>query len=165
MSVVAVRPVVTRIGDELFNRLQRLAAGSSPYAAVYEVVRPTRLSDYTPRHLQIVLTKESEEEVPELMCPGNPPALAFKQTYAIRCHVLPSEKDPTPVDEYCEVFRAEVVKAVCEFTRWETFGGLALLADWLGTGDTDSDGGIDGVTVRLAITYRVDEGNPYNVRA
>ena len=165
MSVVASLPVVSRIADELFNRLNKLTAGFSPFTAVYEVVRSQRLGQYTPRHLQIVLTKGAIEEVPELSCPGNPPAIAWRQVFDIRCHVLPSEKDPTPIDTYCEVMAADVVRAVCDPTRWHTFGGLAINAEWLATEDINSDGGMDGVNVPIAITYRVDEGNPFNVRA
>lgn len=165
MSVVTVRPVVYRIADELFNRLQTLAAGASEYTRVYEVVKPTRLAQYTPRHLQIIVTKGEAEELPDLMCPGNPPAIAWKQTFNIRCHVLPSEKDTTPVDEYCDVFEADVIRVVCGYTNWHTFGGLAINAEWKPAEAIDSDGGIDGVNVPIAITYRVDEGNPYNVRA
>jgi hypothetical protein len=164
MSVVESLPVVSRITSELFDRLNKLTAGFSPFSAVYEVVRPTRLGQYTPRHLQIVLTKGSVEEVPELMCPGNPPAIAWRQVFDIRCHVMPSEKDPTPVDTYCEVMAADVVRVVCEPSGWWRFGGTAINAEWLAQEDINSDGGPDGVNVPIAITYRVDEGNPFNVR-
>jgi hypothetical protein len=165
MSVISVRPVVSRIADELFARLQRLAAGDSDYTQVYEVIKPTRLGQYTPRHLQIVVTKGTAEELTELSCPGNPPSIAWKQTFNIRCHVMPSEKDPTPVDEYCEVFEADVIRIVCNYSRWWTFGELAINAEWLPSESIDSDGSFDGMNVPIAITYRVDEGNPYNVRA
>ena len=164
MSVVESLPVVSRITSELYDRLNKLAAGFSPFTSVYEVVRPLRLGQYTPRHLQIVLTKGPSEEVPELMCPGNPPAIAWRQRFDIRCHVMPSEKDPTPIDTYCEVMAADVVRAVCEPSRWYTFGGLAIDTAWLPHEDINSDGGPDGVNVPIVITYRVDEGNPFNVR-
>ena len=164
MSITASYPVVTRIGSELFDRLQKLAAGYSPFTALYEVVRPTRNADYTPRHLQIVLTKADPEEVTELGCPGNPPAIAWRQRFDIRCHVLPSEKDSTPIDTYCEVMAADVVRVVCDATRWHTFAELAINAEWLPTEMIVSDA-IAGVVVPIAITFRTDEGNPFNVRA
>ena len=165
MSIVATLPVVTRIGDELFNRLNRLTAGYSDYTYVYEVVRATRIAQYTPRHLQIILTKGDRERRPENDCFGNPQGLAYAQRFDIRCHVLPSELDDTPIDQYCEVFEADIVKTVCDATRWHTFGELAINAEWIEPEAIVSEGGIGGVNVPIAVVYRIDEGNPYNVRA
>lgn len=165
MSVIGARPVVSRIADELFQRLKKLAAGYSVYCAVTEVIRPTRLGGYTPKNLQIVMTKGDNERVNELDCPGNPPALAHRQTFNIRCHVLPSELDLTAVDEYCEVMEAAVKMVVTDATRWECFASQAITADWLPTEPIQSDGSFDGVNVPIAVLYRVDEDNPYNVRA
>jgi hypothetical protein len=164
VSVVESLPVVTRIGDELFDRLNKLTAGWSSFTAAYEVIQPKRLGDYTPRHLQIVLTRGQQDELVELMCPGNPPARAWRQVFDIRCHVLPSEKDPTSVDTYCDIIAADVVRVVCEPSRWYTFGELAINAEWQPLETINSDGGIDGVNVPIAIAYRTDEGNPFNVR-
>jgi hypothetical protein len=165
MSVIAVRPVVSRIADELYQRLMRLTAGYSVYCPVVEVIRPTRLGGYTPKNLQIVLTKGSDERVTELDCPGNPPSEAHKQIFNIRCHVLPSEKDTTAVDELCEVMEACVKQVVVDATRWHDFASLAINAEWLAVENIDSDGSFDGVNVPIAITYRTDENNPFNVRA
>lgn len=150
---------------ELFDRLQKLTAQYSVYSPVSEVIRPTRLGGYTPKHLQIVLTKGDDERAAELDCPGNPPAEAHRQIFNIRCHILPSEKDPTPVDEYCEVLEADVKRVVTDVTRWECFAGNAITAEWLATENVDSDGSSDGINVPIAITYRTDENNPFNVRA
>ena len=165
MSVIEARPVISRIADELFNRLQKLMAEYSILCPVTEVIRPTRLGGYTPKNLQVVLTKGAVEEVLELMCPGNPPAIAWRQVFNIRCHVLPSEKDPTPVDEYCEVMEAAVKMVVTDASRWEGMAELAINSEWLPTENIDSDGSFDGVNVPIAITYRVDENDPYTVRA
>lgn len=164
MSVAAARPIVTRIEQELFDRLQKLAAGWSDHVYVTEVVRPKRLSGYTPKDRQIVLTREADERVPELDCPGNPPSEASRAVFAIRCHVLPSEKDPTPVEEYCDIIAADVKRVVCDATRWVTFGGIAIDAEWIDPQLIASDGSVDGIAVMLAVTYRTDESNPYNLR-
>jgi hypothetical protein len=63
MSVTATLPVVTRIEVELFDRLQKLAAGWSDYTYVSEVIRPKRLSGYTPKDRQVVLTRGFEERI------------------------------------------------------------------------------------------------------
>lgn len=165
MPLTETLPVVSRITDELFDRLNRLTAGYSDYTYVYEVIRSYRIGQYTPRHLQIILTRGDRERAAELDCFGNPPAIAYRQRFDIRCHVLPSEEDTTPVDQYCDIFEADVVKVVCDATRWHTFGGVALSADWEQPEPIVSEGGIGGVNVPLVVTYRIDEGNPYNVRA
>lgn len=167
MSVVASRPVVERIADALYERLRHLAAGYSEHTAVTEVIRPTqRGKSYSPKHLQIVLTQSAPEAVEELSHPGNPPALAWRQIFNIRCHVNASEKDPTAVDTIINTMAADVVKVVCDAgTHWHNFNNLAIDAEWLPTEPVDADGGFDGINVPLAVTYRTSEGNPYAVRA
>ena len=164
MSIVASLPVITRINDELFARLERLAAGYSDFTYVYEVIRSLRLAQYTPRHLQIVLTRGSRERAPEIDCYGNPPSVGWRQRFDIRCHVLPSELDDTPIDQYCDTFEADVVKTVCDASQWQTFGNNSINANWLPPEMIASEGGIGGVNVPIEIEYRVDEGNPYNAR-
>lgn len=166
MSVVAARPVVERIADALFGRLQLLAAGYSPMSAISEVIRVTQRGGYTPKHMQIVMTQADPEEVPELNHEGNPPAQAWMQTFNIRCHVNLSEKDPTPVDTIINTMAADVQKVVTDSgSQWHNFGGLSIDSQWLSHENIDAEGGIDGVNVPLAVTYRVSEGNPYEVRA
>lgn len=123
------------------------------------------MGGFTPRHLQIVLTQADPEDIPELFCPGNPPAIAYLQRFNIRCHIMPSEKDPTPFDEYVNTMTADVVKAVTYTgSDWFTFGGLAIDAKWETRENIDADGGVDGVNIPLAITYRTSETDPYAVR-
>lgn len=166
MSVTAALPVVERIADAIYQRLRLLAAGYSPLTPVSEVIRPKQRGGYTPKHLQIVLTQAEPETIPELDHEGNPPAQAWRQTFNIRCHVNISEKNPTPVDTIINTMAADVQKVVCDAgTQWYSFGGLAIDAEWLGRENIDADGGIDGINVPLAVTFRVSEGNPYAVRA
>lgn len=168
--VEAVRPVSERIASVLFGRLQFLAAQYSVYTPASEVIRPTRLGGYTPKHLQIVLTQEAPAINEELGCPGNPPATAFDLLFNIRCHVLPSEKDITVVDEIINTFAADVVMVVTdEVTHdqgpWYTMNDLAINAEFQTQEAIEPDGSFVGVNVPLLVTYRTDENNPYNVRA
>lgn len=163
-------PVQERIAEELFFRLQFLASGYDPDVPVSEVVRPTRLGSWTPQHMQIVLTAADAEVNPELQCPGNPPAVAWNVTFNIRCHLLPSESDTTPIDRYKLLMVAAVHKVVQDtalltFTYpWHTFNDLALDSRWQTPEQIDADGGVDGINVPLLVIYRTDETNPYNVR-
>lgn len=171
MSVTAARPVSERIAAELYSRLRLLTAGYSDHLLISEVVRPTRNGNWTPKHLQIVLTQSSPERNEESDCPGNPPADAFDTTFNIRCHVMPSERDPTPVDEYINAMAAEVQRVVCDESmledesEWHTFGELSFNATWLTHENIDSDGSFDGVNIPLMVSYRVSENNPFEVRA
>ncbi len=165
MPVTSVRPIVERIAVEIYDRLRKLAAGYSTQTYVSEVVRPTRLGDWTPKHLQVVLKNGTSERVPELDCPGNPPAICRKQTYNIHCHFMPSEKDTTPIDEYVETMAGDVVRVVCDATLWHTFGNIAVDAEF-GDAEFDSgDGSFSTLTIPLQVTYRTSELNPFEVRA
>lgn len=165
MPVSAARPVVERIAVVLFGRLQLLAAGFAPSTYVPEVVRPTRMGGFTPQHMQVVMTQDDPEEVPELMIPGNPPAIAFRQVFNIRCHVMPSEKDPTPLDEYINTVSSDVVLAVTSTgAQWHTMGGLAIDSQWLTRERVEHDGSFAGINVPIAVTYRTSERNPYQHR-
>jgi hypothetical protein len=166
MSVTFQAPVVSRISDEIFARLQALVSGSAGAYSFANVVRPTKLATYTPQHGLIVLTRGEVSRVTELDCPGNPPAVAFQQTFSIRVHIAPSEKDTTPVEFYEDVMEAEIHKAIVnDAATWHTFGNLAINADLGAQQTVVSDGGYDGIAVPLAVTFRVTEGDPYTVRA
>jgi hypothetical protein len=166
MSVTLQTPVVSRISDEIFARLQALVSGSAGAYSFANVVRPTKLATYTPQHGLIVLTRGKVSRVTELDCPGNPPAIAFQQTFSIRVHIAPSEKDTTPVEVYEDVMEAEIHKAIVnDAATWHTFGNLAINADLGAQQTVVSDGGYDGIAVPLDVTFRVTEGDPYTVRA
>ena len=158
MPVDESDPVVERIATVL---LERLAAS----ADFDEVIRPTRMGGYTPKHSQVVLTQDDPERVDELGLPGNPPAIAYAQRFNIRCHVMPSEKDTVKVDDFVNIIASDVVKAVCVDANWYTFGGRAIDAQWESRENIDADGGIDGINVPLTITYRTSELDPYTLRA
>lgn len=156
-----------QIAVVLLGRLEAMIGDATSYPIdVCEVLRPTRSIDFTPRDRQIVLVQGSAEIVEELMRPGNPPAVAYRQTYQIRCHLMPSERDAATIDEQLNLFHADVVRAVCSVSStWHTFGGLAVDAQFRSPEYVSADGGLDGVNVPLVVTYRTDEGDPTVVRA
>jgi hypothetical protein len=130
------------------------------------VVRPTKIATYSPQNGLIVLTRGEVARVAELDCPGNPPAIAYQQTFLIRVHIAPSERDTTPVEAYEDIVESEIHKAiVTDAATWHTFGDLALNADFGAQQTVVSDGGYDGIAVPLMVTYRISEGDPYQVRA
>lgn len=171
MPVTEARPVSERIADAILQRLLLLTAGYSDQFVASGVERPLRNDAGTPAHLRIVLTQDSPERIEDLDCPGNPPANCYATRYNIRCYVMPSENDTTPVEEYCNLMAGEVVRVVCDDdmiddgTQWHTMGGMAVNAEWQAHENIDADGSYDGVNVPLHVTYRVSETNPFEVRA
>ena len=163
MSVITSIPVVERIAVKLFERLQVLASGNNPDLAVREVIRPTRNGGFTPQHLQIVFTQADPEIDDGEMRPGNPPAVTYRQRFNIICHLFTSEKDPTPIDKYQNLFYSNVIRAVTKNRdSWYSFNGLAVDSEFL---PLEHIGGeLDTFILPIVITYRVSEWNPCEVR-
>lgn len=166
MSVVETRPVVYRIKQVIIDRLRRLTAGASPYVRIREVIDPTRIASHHPQRNQIIVAMGESDRQPDLDLPGYPPAIARNQTFYLRANCTPSEKDPTPIDEYREVISAEVIKCVGEYGElyWWTFDSLAINADWGNPEPFESPENMAGVSIPLIVTYRTDESNPYTAR-
>ena len=165
MSVIIEKPVVTLISDEIFARLETLITEPNDAFVFTQVIRPTKLAQYTPEHALIVLTRGDSARVPELDCPGNPPSICWQQTFLIRVHIAPSEKDTTPIELYEDVAEAAIHKAIRSSDTWHQFGGYSINADFQAMIETTADGGYQGITIPIAVTYRTTEGNPYEVRA
>ena len=158
-------PIVERIARELFRRLQTMINNTGINTTVSEVVRPKRIDDTAPNHNQIMLTEQGIEVVPELSHEGNPPAIARRITFNIRCHLLNDEKSITPIDQLVHMFAADVVKTIVDDEpQWYTFANNAIDAEFLSEEPITGDGGMDGVNVPIAITYRTSEYDPYEVR-
>jgi hypothetical protein len=66
MSLTLQSPVVSRISDEIFARLQALVSGSAGAYSFVDVVRPTKLATYTPQHGLIVLTRGEVSRLTEI---------------------------------------------------------------------------------------------------
>jgi len=108
VSLVTSKPVPERIADVIEKRLQKIVAGGSYYVAGFEVVRPTRNGNFTPQDNQFIIVQDEIEIVSDLMCPGNPPAMAYRITYNIFAHSLVSETDITPADYFSNYLMAEI---------------------------------------------------------
>lgn len=159
------KPVISLISDEIFARLQALVPGSAGAYSFTKVVRPTKLATYTPVNGLIVLTRGEIVRVNDLDCPGNPPSVAWMQTFLIRVHIAPSEKDTTPLESYEDAAEAEIHCAIRTSDTWYSFDDNAINADFGPQQTATSDGGYDGIAIPLMVTYRVAEGDPYTVRA
>lgn len=157
--------VVESIAEVLYQRLRNLINNTTYNTKVTEVFRPRRLEQRTIRDRQIIMVDGSHDRVPELDHEGNPPAEAWRITFNLYLHILNDERSCDPIDKLIHTFAADVKKAVCSVdTRWHTFGEKAVDAVWQSMESIQSDGSFDGVNLPIAVTYRVDEDDPYQVR-
>lgn len=164
MSLTITKPVPERIADVIEARLQKIVAGGSIYVAGYEVVRPTRNGNFTPQDNQLILVQDEIEMVSDLMCPGNPPATAYRVTYNIYAHSLVSETEETPGDYFSNYLMAEIKKAIVDAPAWYHMDGLAIDSQFGSPALISNDGGVDGVNVPVTVTFRVTEGDMMEVR-
>lgn len=151
------QPVVEQIAAAVRSRL----TGTQ---GVSNVSRPPKFSRERPINNQVVVTQESNEPNPDLMCPGNPPAMGYDLTLLIASELRPSDTDPVAIDRLRNKFYADVVKAITTPPFWHNWGGLAL-DTVIGTAEPTQDESSVGFHVRIVIKYRVSENNPYEVRA
>lgn len=158
--------VIEKISDVLVTRLTTLTVAATEQTTVSEVVESTRLGTFTPKDLQIVVQQSNPEIVPELMCPGNPPAEAWSQTFNLYLHMMPSESDTESIDTKRNRFAADVRKVICNpSATWHNFGGYSIDANFGTLENIESGEGCGGIMMPLTVIYRTDENNPYTVRA
>ena len=158
--------IVEQIALELYTRLESLLVSEGNYETlVSEVVRPTRVG-IIPKHGQVVIVQGTSTEVPELSFPGNPPAIARRQIFHIRCHIMNDEESELPLDTLINSFATDIIRCVTtsDDSRWHSFGELAIDAYFLDREYVSGDGGPDGINMPIAITYRTSENDPYTVR-
>jgi hypothetical protein len=135
-------------------------------AAAFTAFRSTRVATWQPRDLVVHVHQGSLTPNAELSCPGNPPATAYDLEAIVAGIVKPSDAETIAVDTFRNRMGADIVKAATDAELWHQWGGLALntthgpIEDYM-----DETGGFAGVMVRFTITFRVDEDDPYQVRA
>ncbi len=78
---------------------------------------------------------------------------------------MPSEHDPTPIDEYAETMHGDIVRVICDPNLWYSFGGLAVDAEFGDPSYDSGDGSYFGMDIPIVVTYRVSEDDPWEVRA
>ncbi len=154
--------VIENIADTLYDRLSAMVGDTANYPTdISEVVRPTRFANFTPKDRQIILTEGVASPVPELSCPGNPPAVAIAQQFNIRLHMMPSERNTDAIGTLMNQFASDVRKCVCQpASSWHTMGGYAIISQFEQHRPFMSDGGLDGCNIQLLVTYRVAEDDP-----
>lgn len=160
-------PIPEYISQAIVSRLEGILVDEDYSFDVSEVVRPTRRGEnWQRKHLGIGVLQGEFERVPELDCPGNPPAVCYAMNVNLECVCRNSkaETDAKTVNEY--MMASDAVQAITNHQNWHTFGGYAINAE-LGSPSPFSspEGELNGMEIPLRILYRVSENNPYEVRA
>jgi len=150
-------PVVEQI---MANVRTRMAA------AFDDVYRSTRIGTWQPKDLVLHVHQGALTPNAELSCPGNPPAQAYDLEAIIAGIVKPSDTSTVAIDTFRNRMGAEIIAAATNATLWHQWSGLAINTT-IGTVEeyVEETGGLSGVMVRFRITFRVDEDDPYTVRA
>lgn len=150
-------PVVEQI---MANVRTRMAA------AFDDVYRSTRIGTWQPKDLVLSVHQGTLTPNPELSCPGNPPAQAYDLEAIVAGIVKPSDASTVAVDTFKNRLGADIIAAATNAALWHQWGSLAINTT-IGTVEEyiEETGGLQGVMVRFLITFRVDENNPYTVRA
>lgn len=145
---------------------QIMAAVKTRMDAVFTAHRSTRIATWQPKDLVVHVHQGALTPNPELSCPGNPPAQAWDLEAIVAGIVKPSDTSTVPIDTYRNRLVADIVKAATDANQWHTWGGRALNTTF-GASETivEDNGAVSGVMVRMVITFRVSETDPYAARA
>lgn len=158
-------PVSERIVQAVRTRLLTIDGTGDFETEVESVNRPRRISTFSPKDYQIVVTQGNMTHNVELSHPGNPPAQAWDLPIIIAGILRPSESNTTAIDTLKNTFGADCILALTDATAWHTFGGLAINSMISDVEDYQADdGSASGFKMTVLVTFRVDENNPYTVR-
>ena len=151
--------IVEQIYDVIVDRMESMIDNPDYEIGVAEVFRPTRMGEFTPRDRQILVVQGDDERVTELDIPGNPPGIARRQTFNIRCHLMPDENSG---EDAVNQAAADIIKAITTpNATWHTMDNLAIDSELGKFEFVNFDGGPDGVNVPLQVTYRISEYSPF----
>tara|TARA_R100001163_G_C5049198_1_gene186158 strand:+ start:547 stop:1044 length:498 start_codon:yes stop_codon:yes gene_type:complete len=165
MSVISSRPIPERIAAEIESRVAALQTGIKPNTHLVDVLRPKRIDTFTPQHMLAVISSQDPEYNEEISCEGNPPANGYDQRFEIAVYLMPSEKDPTPIETFANTVAADVCESLTDSGQgWHSMGGLCIDTRILSYEYMDASGGVDGIIIPLVVTYRVSERSWYESR-
>ena len=143
--------VVERIAEEIRDRL--IASGIA-----VSVTRPKLIDGEPVGNHKITVTQTDRTYNEELSCPGNPPAIAFDQTFLIAGELRPSEDAADSIDTLINAYESEIRRAITSVPDWHKFNGLAIDAQLNDTQKYTSDTA-EAVHVNLLVRYRHNEND------
>jgi len=155
-------PLTVPVDEAIVEDIETLLAAIDDVTVIRQ---RKQVDEWTPEDLQIVLVKKSLERLPEIDCPGNPPAIGYEMEVQLRLHRLQSERDDEPLDVLLSTFVADVMAAITASTDWYNWSGNAIDSEFGSVEFIDNDGGFDAALLPLKIKYRFSESNPYEPRS
>lgn len=171
-------PIPELMAIEVVARLREIKTANNYDFTASQVDRVNRDgSTFEYRHLSIRVDQPGQERIPESDCSGNPPAIAWSQTFEVRCFCRNSNATEQPDVETVEPYAtsvndmvAAVYKAittpVVSPSTWYTIGGRAFDTQFGSVEYFSSDDGeYHGAMVPIVCMYRVSENNPFENRA
>ncbi len=113
-------PVPELIAIEIESRLNAVLKADGYAFDLSEVVRPTRKGEnWLKRHRGVAILQGESTRVPELDCPGNPPAIAYELTFDLACVTRDSmNSEDAHATEENEM--AAAMKAIASSAQWHT---------------------------------------------
>jgi|694.fasta_scaffold19329_7 hypothetical protein len=130
-----------------------------------EIIRQTnQVDEWTPKNDQVVIVRHALERLPEIDCPGNPPAIGYEMILHLRLHVMQSEHDTEPLDKLMSILAADVQAALTQDSGWYHWDGKAIDSEFGSFERISTDTGFAAALLPLRVRYRVSENNPYESR-
>ena len=158
-------PILEQIAATVVQRLGEITKANGFQFDAESVVRVNRdATDWTPRHLSILVVQGEEVENPELSHPGNPPGIAYDVGFNIHGFVRHSDRETVTSAITENQMIASIKKSITNSHDWHNFGGLAIDAQWNDKPFESNENDHEGATVGIVITYRISERDPYVVR-
>lgn len=140
------------------TQLATITVANGYEVTVVDVVRPTRMSDFSPRNLRLLLLQGQRQRDQEIDYQGNPPAIGWRQRFEVVAFVLLSDSSATAFEATLNQVISDIEKAVMADPTW---GGLAVNTTLEGEDPIDLDGPASGSIVSFTVQYRVSETSPY----
>lgn len=163
---------------EIVRRLQDITIANGYAFSASQVARSNRDGDaFEYRHLSIRVDQGGQDRLPELDCPGNPPAICWTQEFQVRCFCRNSNRAEQPdieagepasvnVNTMAAAVYAAITSEATDPSMWQTMGGNATDTE-LGALEMfiADDGEYHGAAIAINCIYRVSETNPFEKRS
>ncbi len=155
-----------RIATTLISRLETVTVDEPDGVVPVTVYRVNRdATDWKPKNNSIVLKQGETSRLPDLDCPGNPPAMAYEIQFGVACFVRQSDRASNADMERVNNLSALARKAITNSTTWYAIDSVSFDAE---VGETvpfmEADGGHVGAIFQVTARYRVSELDPFVVR-
>lgn len=158
-------PISEQIAIKVRTRLQAISVGAGYETTVNgTVIRPPRVWEGSPNDYQITMAQGTIERNEELSYPSSPAVAAWDLPFTVIGELRPSEESTNPIEELCNVFAADAIRAICSpALGWWNWDGLAINSEVTSIENFNSEEAA-GFKLEFSVTFRTSENNPYELR-